>query len=663
MGTQDILSEIMPMIMGGGAAGSAHHPSAAPFVMSTANPWMMMHENGTNWMPGVGSMVMGMGSNALPNKSKNKKQGGDKDKTIRAAKRSRKSKDGEEVDDDGDDKSSPTNDDDNNDINDDSQEEEEEEDNEPSINLVSDSWQKDVLDKIPRCKSAEGIRETSYFVTSPEGQHAISNAPIGGRVRKRNNFAPASSAAVGSLSNISCLRKLLAELNRMEYEDGEQLPGGEAPIWLRYDDECPQYMRAIITGPSSTPYAHGLFAFDIYVPDSYPNVAPKVQLLTTGGGVMRFSPNLYANGKVCLSLLGTWSGPKWDPGHSSILQILVSIQGLILGVKHPYFLEPGYGGWEENGNNLQNMKVSPKIKSYENKIRLGTIQFAATTYIGDLNKWTSSGTMPPSLKYLSAFTDILRAHFWHRKDYILANMKKLVANVASENNIQKALEKMEKMFAELKEPQLSISAASFPTLDNADIEMKDGDNGKPRALNGKTDESLLSPETIAKRRDMEAAAAKGDYITAGRIQAQLESGSKIQDMIVSRRKEMEEAAEKQDYVEAGRLQAIVMHLESNQFRLQDLESRMHEHASNQDYVKASHFQQQYRILIEGAEEEKHSTTIRADARGKKKLKSFQKTYFPPGVSPMDVVMPPVGPLHYQTIDLQHDDSDLFPGDY
>ena len=53
-----------------------------------------------------------------------------------------------------------------------------------------------------------------------------------------------------------------------------------------------------------------------------------------------------------------------------------------------------------------------------------------------------------------------------------------------------------------------------------------------------------------------------DYITAGRIQAQLESGAKIQDMIVSRRKEMEEAAEKQDYVEAGRLQAIVRHLES-----------------------------------------------------------------------------------------------------
>lgn len=32
-------------------------------------------------------------------------------------------------------------------------------------------------------------------------------------------------------------------------------------------------------------------------------------LATTGGGKVRFNPNLYNNGKVCLSLLGTWSGP------------------------------------------------------------------------------------------------------------------------------------------------------------------------------------------------------------------------------------------------------------------------------------------------------------------------------------------------------------------
>jgi baculoviral IAP repeat-containing protein 6 len=61
-------------------------------------------------------------------------------------------------------------------------------------------------------------------------------------------------------------------------------------------------------GSNETPYAHGVFLFDIYCEDQYPNVPPKVNLMTTGQGSVRFNPNLYANGYVCLSLLGTWRG-------------------------------------------------------------------------------------------------------------------------------------------------------------------------------------------------------------------------------------------------------------------------------------------------------------------------------------------------------------------
>lgn len=56
------------------------------------------------------------------------------------------------------------------------------------------------------------------------------------------------------------------------------------------------------------------------------------------------NPNLYECGKVCLSLLGTWSGRQnemWIPGTSTMLQVLVSIQALILNAK-PFFNEPGY---------------------------------------------------------------------------------------------------------------------------------------------------------------------------------------------------------------------------------------------------------------------------------------------------------------------------------
>ena len=63
-------------------------------------------------------------------------------------------------------------------------------------------------------------------------------------------------------------------------------------------------IHAIITGPFDTPYEGGLFHFLIRFPPNYPFSPPRVKFLTTGGGRVRFNPNLYQNGKVCLSILG-----------------------------------------------------------------------------------------------------------------------------------------------------------------------------------------------------------------------------------------------------------------------------------------------------------------------------------------------------------------------
>ena len=72
-------------------------------------------------------------------------------------------------------------------------------------------------------------------------------------------------------------------------------------------------MKVIIMGAKDTPYAYGAYLYDVYIDQYFPNKPPKVNLMTTGAGKVRFNPNLYANGKVCLSLLGTWSGPGWKP--------------------------------------------------------------------------------------------------------------------------------------------------------------------------------------------------------------------------------------------------------------------------------------------------------------------------------------------------------------
>jgi ubiquitin-protein ligase len=50
-------------------------------------------------------------------------------------------------------------------------------------------------------------------------------------------------------------------------------------MWVRYDADRPQFMRAVITGPTGTPYESGVFVFDLFFPLDYPQVPPKVRLV------------------------------------------------------------------------------------------------------------------------------------------------------------------------------------------------------------------------------------------------------------------------------------------------------------------------------------------------------------------------------------------------
>ena len=113
------------------------------------------------------------------------------------------------------------------------------------------------------------------------------------------------------------------------------LPG--VCIWVKEDDVT--LIHALITGPFDTPYEGGFFYFVVRCPYDYPNSPPLVKLMSTGGGRVRFNPNLYQNGKVCLSILGTWPGPGWSPAQS-VSSVLLSIQSLLS--ERPYHNEPGY---------------------------------------------------------------------------------------------------------------------------------------------------------------------------------------------------------------------------------------------------------------------------------------------------------------------------------
>ena len=85
---------------------------------------------------------------------------------------------------------------------------------------------------------------------------------------------------------------------------------------------------------------------------------------------VRFNPNLYAAGKVCLSLLGTWTGPGWTSSHS-IKDVLIVLQSLLH--EHPIQNEPG---WEnETGLKSKNYNI---VLAYYN-IEVATIQMIENT--------------------------------------------------------------------------------------------------------------------------------------------------------------------------------------------------------------------------------------------------------------------------------------------
>ncbi|XP_009625388.1 uncharacterized protein [Nicotiana tomentosiformis] len=141
-------------------------------------------------------------------------------------------------------------------------------------------------------------------------------------------------ASLDNQASKSCAKRIQEEWKILE----KDLPD---TIFVRVYETRMDLLRAVIIGADGTPYHDGLFFFDVFFPSNYPNAPPHVHYHSFG---LRINPNLYECGKVCLSLLNTWGGrakEKWIPGESTMLQVLVSIQGLILNAK-PYFNEPGY---------------------------------------------------------------------------------------------------------------------------------------------------------------------------------------------------------------------------------------------------------------------------------------------------------------------------------
>ncbi len=245
------------------------------------------------------------------------------------------------------------------------------------------------------------IEENNYNVMNINSSHRFYNERL-------NKISPKSIMRI--MSEFSSLKK--------------DLPiNWDSSIIMRISQKHTNLISFIIVGPKDTPYHNGLFEFHAYFPDGYPSVVPKVLINTTDNDRVRFNPNLYSNGKVCLSLLGTWSGEKgesWIPEISTFFQILISIQSLIL-VEEPYFNEPGY---ERSMNTIEGKKQS---SLYNDNIRYETVRVAM---IGMLkNK-------------VEGYESFIEQHFKLKKDEIIEVVDKWYNESINKDKFKKVYDEL-----------------------------------------------------------------------------------------------------------------------------------------------------------------------------------------------------------------------------
>lgn len=162
---------------------------------------------------------------------------------------------------------------------------------------------------------------------------------------------PGSHHFIASVTsyNASFFRQLRREHNVLL----SSLPEG---IWVRTWAARLDLLQVLILGPRGTPYALAPFLFDFHLKPDYPSTPPEAYFHSWTNNIGRINPNLYEDGNICLSILGTWhhkeAGEGWNKESSNLMQVLVSLLGLVL-VEQPYY--------SNNSPNSSKMQTNQKI--------------------------------------------------------------------------------------------------------------------------------------------------------------------------------------------------------------------------------------------------------------------------------------------------------------
>jgi ubiquitin-conjugating enzyme E2 Z len=170
-------------------------------------------------------------------------------------------------------------------------------------------------------------------------------------------------------------------------------------IYYNVNERDIRKIKCMIIGTPDTPYEYGYYMFDIYIEDDYPFKPPSVKYQTRKTGI-RFNPNLYTCGKVCLSIINTWMGPQWTSCQSP-RSIMISLQTLLH--ENPLHNEPGY----ENCYDTKN-------KNYNEVIKHENYSFSIYEIIKN------------GLVGFECFSNEIRKHFVQNYETIFKNLDELI---------------------------------------------------------------------------------------------------------------------------------------------------------------------------------------------------------------------------------------------
>lgn len=125
-------------------------------------------------------------------------------------------------------------------------------------------------------------------------------------------------------------------------------------LFIDVDEKEMTEFNVMFFGPPDSVYHHGIFLFKMKLSQNYPFTVPSVTFLTGGLINGRIHPNLYKEGKVCLSILNTWGKEEWSP-LLTIEKVFITIRALL--DNNPIVHEPGFSQ-NDRTSNAYNMNAT-----------------------------------------------------------------------------------------------------------------------------------------------------------------------------------------------------------------------------------------------------------------------------------------------------------------